>query len=402
MDINTIQVEGRRISMKKSKLLVTIGVCSGLGLYYKDTLKLLYKTMQAFKPQNLAKSFQSMYEIQPSRVMLPSKNPSKFYYDKKELIDNFYFDGKQIGTRTFMEDTKTSALLICRGNKILFEEYYLGSDESTNFSANSVTKSITSALVGIAVQEGKIKNIDESIANYIDEFKGTELATVSIKDCLQMSSCINFNEERDMGKISFSSMFGKNKMKMIAKLGLYAPSGTDRRYSSINTDILGEIISNATGETLTDYMQKHLWSKMGSEHKAYWTLNNNKELASGGLHMTLRDFARFGLMYLNNGKAQEKQVLSSEWIQASKNTDAPHLQPPGGNRADSKLGYGYGWWIPDGNPNEFVAIGVFGQWIYVNSAQNIVIVKLSADSTFEDNNKEKKHIEFFREIIKEL
>ncbi len=157
-------------------------------------------------------------------------------------------------SRTFMEDTKTSALLICRGNKNLFEEYYLGSDESTNFSVNSVTKSITSALVGIAVQEGKIKSIDESIANYIDEFKGTELATVSIKDCLQMSSCINFDEERDMGKISFSSMFGKNKMKMIAKLGLYAPSGTDRRYSSINTDILGELISNATDETLTDYM----------------------------------------------------------------------------------------------------------------------------------------------------
>lgn len=141
-----------------------------------------------------------------------------------------------------------------------------------------------------------------------------------------------------------------------------------------------------------------LWSKIGVEHDAYWTISGKKELANGGLHVSLRDLARFGKFYKNNGSFEGRQIVSSEWIKDSMSTNAPHLKAPHNGETDSELGYGYQWWIPEGSENEFVAIGVFGQWIYVNPVKDVIIVKTSAHLGFEENDTEQKTVEFFRAV----
>ncbi len=282
--------------------------------------------------------------------------------------------------------------------KIAFEEYYLGSDEKTRFSSNSLCKSFVSALVGLAIEDGFIDSVDDSVAKYIPEFENTEIEKVTIKNCLQMASGINFDEVADMNKISVPSMFGKNKMKSIAALGLVHEPGTNRTYSSINTDILGEVVANATGCTLSEYMSEKIWSEIGVEQDAYWTLSGGKELANGGLHIALRDYARFARLYMDHGAFEGKQILPEQWIKDSIATNEAYLKAPHDGKPYEELGYGYQWWIPEGNEHEFTGIGVFGQWIYCNPTKKIIVVKTGADSGFEEDDKEKKSVAFFREI----
>ncbi len=383
--------------LKFGLVMAAIGIVI-VGILYGDTIRLIYRSIHAFKEENLAHSFQTMYEIQPSRKISKGEKISKFEYHLMPMIETFKFRGEDLSTHQFLEETKTSGLLVVANNKIAYENYYLGSDESTRFSSNSICKSFTSALVGIAIEEGYINSVNDSIAQYIKEFKNTEMENITIKDCLQMSSGIDFDEVSDMSKISITSMFGVSKMKSIAKFGLSNQPGTYRAYSSINTDILGEIVSIATGYSLSEYMEKKIWSQLGVEYDAYWTLSNHKELANGGLHIALRDYAKFGALYMNNGLFEGKQIIPKSWIKESLATNAPHLKASHDGTPYSELGYGYQWWIPEGDDNEFMAIGVFGQWIYINPTKNVVIVKTSAHPEFEENDNEKKTLELFRAI----
>ena len=240
-------------------------------------------------------------------------------------------------------------------------------------------------MVGLAIEDGFIDSVDDSVAKYIPEFENTEIEKITIKNCLQMASGINFDEVADMNKISVPSMFGKNKMKSIAALGLEHEPGTNRTYSSINTDILGEVVANATGRTLSEYMREKIWSEIGVEQDAYWTLSGGKELANGGLHIALRDYARFARLYMDHGAFEGKQILPEQWIKDSIATNEAYLKAPHDGKPYEELGYGYQWWIPEGNEHEFTGIGVFGQWIYCNPTKKIIVVKTGADSGFEED-----------------
>ncbi len=168
------------------------------------------------------------------------------------------------------------------------------------------------------------------------------------------------------------TLLGTPAMKLISKLGIEAEPFTVRKYLSINTEILGEIIINATGYTLTEFMEEKLWKKLGVEKNAFWTLSNDKELAMGGLSISLRDYARFARLYLNNGMVNNEQIIPKEWIKDSMDISADYAKPGANNDSYNAIGYGYQWWIPDGNEGEFLAIGVYSQWIYVNRAKNII------------------------------
>lgn len=217
-----------------------------------------------------------------------------------------------------------------------------------------------------------------------------------------MASGIDFNEDTDMNQFSMRTLMGKPAMKVIAKYGVQEPPYTYRRYQSINTEILGKVITNATGCSLAEYMEEKLWKKLDASHDAYWTLSNGTELAMGGLSVSLRDYARFARLYLNEGNYNGMQILPKEWVRDSFDISASFAKPGANHDAYNAIGYGYQWWIPEGNEGEFMAIGVYGQWIYVNPASRVIIVKTSADPNFMEKGYELKHVEFFRAIAKEI
>ena len=145
-------------------------------------------------------------------------------------------------------------------------------------------------------------------------------------------------------------------------------------------------------------MEEKLWKKIGAEHDAYWTLSNGSELANGGLSISLRDYARFARLYLKEGNYNGEQILPKEWVRDSVDVSAAYSKPGANEDGYNAIGYGYQWWVPEGDQGEFLAIGVYGQFLYVNPARQVILVKVSADPDFMAEHYELKHVAFFRAI----
>ena len=374
-------------------------ILGAIWFCFGERLSLLYRSLQSFKDENLAYTFQHTPEIQPTVTIQGSAAPLEFAKEENiALVDGFQFEGSFYPTEPFLQDTKTSALLVIQDDVIRYENYFFGGDEATVFSSNSMGKSFVSALMGFAVADGFIDSVNDPLGKYIPEFAGTDLENIPIKACLQMASGIDFNEDTDMNSFSMRTLMGTPAMEVIAGYGVQEPPFTYRRYLSINTEILGQVIKNATGKGLGEYMEEKLWTRIGSAHDAYWTLNNGTELANGGLSISLRDYARFARLYLHEGNWNGEQLLPRDWIRDSLDISADYSKPGANNDGYNAIGYGYQWWVPEGDQGEFMAIGVYGQFLYVNPEQNVIIVKVNADPDFMAEHYELKHVEFFRAI----
>ena len=374
-------------------------ILGAIWFCFRERLSLLYRSLQSFKDENLAYTFQHTPEIQPTVTIQGSAAPFEFAKEENiALVDGFQFEGSFYPTEPFLQDTKTSALLVIQDDVIRYENYFFGGDEATVFSSNSMGKSFVSALMGFAVADGFIDSVNDPLGKYIPEFVGTDLENIPIKACLQMASGIDFNEDTDMNSFSMRTLMGTPAMEVIAGYGVQEPPFTYRRYLSINTEILGQVIKNATGKGLGEYMEEKLWTRIGSAHDAYWTLNNGTELANGGLSISLRDYARFARLYLHEGNWNGEQLLPRDWIRDSLDISADYSKPGANNDGYNAIGYGYQWWVPEGDQGEFMAIGVYGQFLYVNPEQNVIIVKVNADPDFMAEHYELKHVEFFRAI----
>lgn len=391
--------------MKRKKRfgLAVIGVIAiitgTLWFCFGKKIKTLYTSLKSFKNENLAYTFQHTPQIQPTKKISKGENTVYFLKENNILLaDGFHFEGIFYPSEKFIKDTKTSAMLVIKDDVIKYEKYYMGGDENTLFSSNSMGKSFVSALMGIAISEGYVESVEDPIGKYIPEFAGTQMENIPIRACLQMASGINFNEDTDMSGFSMRTLMGTPAMKVISKYGIQEKPYTYRRYLSINTEILGQIIKNTTGRGLAEYMEEKLWKKIGTEHDAYWTLSNGTELAMGGLSVSLRDYARFARLYLNEGIYNGEQILAKDWVKDSMDASADYSKPGANLDAYNAIGYGYQWWVPEGNQHEFMAIGVYGQWIYVNPSKQVMIVKTSADPDFMAKGYELKHVEFFRAI----
>ncbi|MFA5323924.1 MAG: serine hydrolase [Smithella sp.] len=333
-----------------------------------------------------------------------------FKKEIKKLPDEYIFNGQKRNVNAFIEHTDTTGLIVIKDDTILFEKYYRGNTESSKAISWSVAKSFVSALFGIAVSEGYIKDINQPVTDYLPSLKNSGYNGVSIKNVLQMSSGVRFNEDysdfnSDINRMGRYFALNMPFTDFVASLKAERKPGTFNHYVSMDTQVLGMIIREATGKNLSEYAQEKLWKPLGMESDAQWlTDSSGMEAAFAGLNVMLRDYARFGRLYLKQGNWNGKQIVPEAWCKASVTPDAPHLMP--GKRPDASwvLGYGYQWWIPENPDGDYLAIGIYGQAIYVYPRYNIVIAKTSA---YVDYNKdgfdmEIESIEMFRAIARDL
>jgi len=343
----------------------------------------------------------TMYKYYPSRTLYKSTNPFKIPNISKNLIipqkASFNYNGKNISFQKYLKNTETVAFLLIKNDTILFEKYFSSEGKSydTNsiFTSFSVAKSFVSALVGIAINLGYIKSIDEPITKYVSGLpvnKGFE--KIKIRHLLQMTSGIKFNE--DAGTSSdMSNLYQVADIKDYLKhIEIEKNPGSHFLYKSIDSQLLGLILVNATGKTLTKFLQEKLWEPLGMEYDASWNLDKvgGVERAYSCINTNARDFAKLGLLYLHKGKWNGKQLVPESWIKESIKADI--------NQGGSSL-YKYQWWLFGGllgdSHNDYAAIGILGQFIYVNPEKNIVIVKFSNKKT-----DYKMDYELFRSIVK--
>ena len=317
----------------------------------------------------------------PAAKLSPAPQPFIFpRTDDIALPEQFYYKGRKYITQEFLDATDTAALLIIYNGNICYEHYALTGGPDVQWISTSMAKSFISILIGIAVDEGLIGSIDDPVNKYLPELNKSSFADVPIKDILQMSSGVAWNEEDGIRRLMHTFVLGGSLNDLLLTLKRERPPGTYNLYSSANTQVLGFLLTRVSARSITDYMQEKFWIPMGMQDPAYWLLDDESmEMAYGGFNATARDYAKIGELYRLGGQWQGRQIIPADWVIASITPDAPHLIPGDNPLSDDTLGYGYHWWIIDGNEGEFSAMGLYNQFIYVNPTHQLVIVKLSAN-----------------------
>ncbi len=399
----------RRI-LPKTLLVLLVVVVVLAALNYR-TLIHIYHGLYLFEPSRLTENFRSLDQRFPSRLISAGMDVSTFDYDLRELPDHYTYNGETRSISQFIEDTGTTGLVVSHGDRILYEEYFYGYKDTDRAIIWSVSKSVVSALVGIAIDEGNIEDIYDPVTFYVPSLSESGYNGVNLKDVMQMSSGIRFNEDyadpgsdiNRMGALSIG--LGDSLESFLLTLDSEREPGTFNKYISSDTQVLGMVLREATGMDLSRYTQEKLWQPAGMEADAYWLTDRaGVEAAFGGLNATLRDLARFGKLYLNEGFLNGQQIVPQEWVRASVTVDAPHLLPGDNPYSDWILGYGYQWWLLDGEYKDYLAMGIYGQAIYINPYYHIVIAKTSAYQEYNDDGEEMEleSIEFFRAIARSI
>ena len=395
--------------IKKILVLLTIIILIAIFVY-KDLYTRVTVIGTLFSGEEQYENLNRFYKFINSSTLIPSSAPINFNSRKTiSLPVSFNLNNVEIETENFLQRTDTSALLILKNGEIQFEQYWLTGGEDVQWMSMSVAKSFISALVGIAIRDGHINNIEEAISDYVPELKNSPYNNVRIKDVLQMSSGASWDEnysdpESDINRWAKIFALGGSFDEFIQTLSNDFEPGTINHYNSMDTQALGMLVNRATGKSITNYMTEMLWHPMGAVNEGYWLLDSEgMEMAFAGLNATARDYAKFGELYRLDGELNGQQIVPKSWVKDSITPDGPHLTPGDNPLSDYPLGYGYQWWVPGGDEGEFMAIGVYNQMIYVAPESSMVIVKLSANSSYgttEDTDmaSELETIEFFRAI----
>ncbi|MEL6831091.1 MAG: serine hydrolase [Pseudomonadota bacterium] len=331
---------------------------------------------------------------------------------KLALPGTFAHDADSFEMEGFLESTDTAALLILKDGEILFEDYWLTGKMDRPWLTHSVSKSFISAAVGLAIRDGLIGSVEDPISQYVPAFEGSGYDGVAIRDVLQMSSGIKWDEtysdpNSDMNRLGKVMFYGSSYDDFVATMTNEKTPGTYNRYTGMDTQALTALVVEATDQSVADFLTEHLWHPLGAENDAFWTTDKSgRELGLGGFNATARDLAKLGELYRMNGNWNGTQILPEDWVRASTSPTAPHLVPGENEQSAHGFGYGYQWWLPKSGSRDFTAIGIYNQFVYVSPENSMVIVKLSSNRYYASEDsprayREPETISMFQAIMEQ-
>lgn len=293
--------------------------------------------------------------------------------DQMQMPDGF---AEHVAARTW------TAVVVLKDGAIVHESYYQGTAPDDRRISWSVAKSFLSALTGVLVAEGAIPSLDVAVTDYAPNLKGTAYDGVSLRNVLQMQSGVEFDEDyldyySDINRMGRAVALGGTLDGFTAELqDRFAEPGARMQYVSIDTHVIGMVIRGATGRPVAELMSEKIIQPLGLEAEPYYVTDGESvAFVLGGLNMTTRDYARFGLMIARNGRSGDTQIVPADWIAQS--------TVPSANTAQGKMNYGYQWWMPrDPREGEFLGQGVYGQYLYIDQNRDVVIAVNGADRGF--------------------
>jgi CubicO group peptidase (beta-lactamase class C family) len=376
---------------KKKLIIVPISITLiVLFIYFTEYGKFILRFTILNFPDN------NNYKKYPVNIIAHNDDYFSFRQGEEASIDTdiaytFHGEDTTMNLISLLEDTETTSFIVVKDDKIVFEEYYHGHKRNTPHILYSITKSVVSGLIGIALNDRLISSIDDPVEKYIHEFVGKEEGKVTIKQLLTMSSGYRFNNGNlpwaDDCKLTFTSDLRKitvKNVKMEEEPGVY------NHYNDYNYVLLGMILERITGMSVSEYFEIKVWKKIHTEFDALWTLDSKKhecERLTMGLAVCPIDLAKFGRLYLNNGNWEGEQVIPREWVYASTRYEEEFR-----NHEDYYLKYTwheaipwhyrggyykYGWWgySEDGLEYAFTAEGSLGQVLHISPKNNLIIVR---------------------------
>ncbi|SHE83861.1 hypothetical protein SAMN05444279_109109 [Ruegeria intermedia] len=376
-------------------VLMLVLAAAVVGVWKREEIQRLLAVNSLFSEEKIVHNFSHMDQAFLT-VPLPRGNGPTW-----ELPYGPAYDLPE-GGRDWIEQRAVTSLLVMQDGQIRFEEYYLGTGPDDRRISWSMAKSYLSALFGIVMNEGAIASLDDPVVKYAPKLKGSAYESATIRNVLNMASGVTFDEDyldpnSDINRMGRVVALGGELDDFAASLkDSFAAPGEVWQYVSIDTHVVGMVIRGATGRSIPDLLTEKIVQPLGLERDGYYVTDGaGVAFVLGGLNFTTRDYARFGQMILQNGLREGRQIVPAEWIKESTWPSAP--TEPG------KIGYGYQWWIPVGaHEGEFLARGVYGQYMYFDQPRGVLIVATGADRKFREPGVNEQNIEMFRKIAQSL
>jgi CubicO group peptidase (beta-lactamase class C family) len=314
----------------------------------------LYPDIQVNTFRNIDRLFPTRLVARGADVRpLPAGEPA---------LDDFRFEheGKIYDLYDVLSLNRVSGLIVIADGAVVFEKYLLGNDENTRWMSMSVVKSMTAMLIGAAIHDGHIGSIDDPITDYLPRFEGSAYWNETYTD--------PSSDRRQMLEAQIGQQPGAI-LDLMASLPRAAEPGTRWNYSTGETHVAGALVAAATGMPVADYLSEKIWSKAGMESDATWWLESpdGLEVGGSGLSATLRDYARFGRFLLEDGVIGDTRVLPEGWLAAA---GSPKVV------AGEEIEYGYMLWPL--HDSSYAAIGIFGQFVFVDPDRDLVVAMWSA------------------------
>ncbi len=348
----------------------------------------LYKGIA--KTYLIGKSGPDIYDLEvfPYSTIKKSGETFKWVVDHNYNVYNFTPEEEKLNQKT-----KTTAFLVFKGDSLLFEKYYEKHAIGTVSNVFSIAKTVVGMLIGVAIDEGKIKSLDEKVAKYIPSFESDDKKDITIRHLMQMASGLDWEES---GKNPLSenaeSYYGNDLYGLVSRQKGVMPPGKEFKYQSGNSQLLGFIIEKAAGTDLSKYAEQKLWTKIGTQSDAFWSLDreNGDEKAFCCLYATAQDFGRLGRLIMNKGKWNGEQIVSEKFMVEMFTNRAP-ITDDGIKNTCYAL---HIWTYHDGEDQIYYCRGLLGQYIAVIPSKNLIFIRLSHNSIpsmdIEEFNKRKE------------
>jgi CubicO group peptidase (beta-lactamase class C family)/transcriptional antiterminator Rof (Rho-off) len=329
------------------------------------------------------------YKVFPTDTIYAASCSDPAYVEAKEefqlpaierWVPHAYRKG-ETNLDAFLKESQTTSLLIMRNDSLIYEKYANNHHAEDPQVIFSISKSITAMLVAIAIEEGKM-DLHQRVADFIPEYGEDDRKQITIYHLLNMVSGIDFDDERDFGKLSLF-YYSNNQDKFIRNFDevKYEP-GTHFAYGSMSTQVLSMCLEAATGQKIIDYLNEKIWEPLGMEYNALITTDSEEEgnhRAFGGFAMRSRDLIRLGKLLLNKGRWEGQQILPASFVKSLTKRSSPE---------DAYWGYRNCFWV-DGyvhddfmTDTDYFAAGFHGQFLYINPELNTIILRQGKKETF--------------------
>jgi len=271
----------------------------------------------------------------------------------------------------------TLAFLVVKDDELLYEGYFNGGGREKPLTSFSVAKSFASALVGAALADGSIRSLEDPVADYLPELRNRDprFGEIRIRHLLSMSSGIRYVERGLPWSDDASTYYSPELRSLALSARIDGPPGAVFLYNNFNPLLIGLVLERATGRNVSEYLSERIWSRIGAEAPASWSLDREGgfEKMESGVNARAVDFLKFGRLYLRGGDWEGNRILPREWIEESTRPKAP-----GGT------GYGYFWWIDEGpgRDRHFAAAGKHGQYVFVAPELGLLIARFGLRDPF--------------------
>jgi len=323
------------------------------------------------------------YQKFPERMLETSGSPFEFSLnlDEERVRTQFELASDIDDFESFLIDNRTQAFIVIQDDAILYENYFNGASRDTIVTSFSTAKSFTSALVGIAISEGRIHSVDDPITGYLPELAERDPAfgNITIRDLLMMSSGIKYAEPPDDAKTYY---WPDLQQLVLEETNIKDAPGETFHYNNYHPLLLGMILERATGTSVANYLQEKIWKPVGMEYPGSWSLDEaGFEKMESGINARAIDFAKFGRLYLHNGSREGIQIVPETWVaestQADRSLDYENYYYDDYIFADGKGYYKYLWWgiQRDTQNYDFIAEGNHGQFIYISPQSDLIILR---------------------------